>query len=464
MKKFRHIPQKIATTFNALREKSTDRLVLRVLNDRYYVYKDKGIWLKDKKTSKTLSEYLGRITEDGSYITKELIARSDIGSAIKLIKSRGYEVTKLGEESIAAKRNKLNVAVDDIDLKLLMILSMNARIPMPRLAKLAGVKPSAAYRRVKALEKKVGIKYILEVNLLKLGYTPYVLFIKFEKTKPSIEELKTIVNKQPRIQFAAATKGDYDLIVYFIEADPINTFDYIYTLLTQTELKKYESIWSYEPFAEVYSFMPLKKEFFEQILATRQWQRSKETPKPSGRDLLRREQIVLSELNDNSAESFSEVDNKYGFARGTARYTYNTMVQKGIIKRATITMQNLPLTYVGILQEVIVNGEETDKFRYRPLFDIIEYGDIANKYALVANMGNPFGSLFLLPVTYGGELDKAAHYLESETKGVTIKTSIISDIITGALCYRRFDKYLTRQYGLLVDRKEVEATIPVNYG
>ena len=77
------------------------------------------------------------------------------------------------------------------------------------------------------------------------------------------------------------------------------------------------------PFGQVYSFVPLRQEFVDKILGQRQWHRRRFVViTPTQEDILKREYLLLTELNENAAMGFSEIDKKHGLGRGASRYTY----------------------------------------------------------------------------------------------------------------------------------------------
>ena len=65
------------------------RLSLKVINNRYYVYEETGEWLKDRKQSRTISKYIGRITENGSFLKKKIRHDNEIEKAEALITEKG---------------------------------------------------------------------------------------------------------------------------------------------------------------------------------------------------------------------------------------------------------------------------------------------------------------------------------------------------------------------------------------
>src|SRR5208283_4666755 len=106
-----------------------------------------------------------------------------------------------------------------------------------------------------------------------------------------------------------------------------------------------------------------------------------------------------------------------------------------------------------------------DEKRHMYLMDRIEYSKISNKYCLTGNIGAPVqGTISFLPVTEEGYLDRLTANLEKEFQGSIARSLVITDLIVGKLCYRRFDSVYTRPYRLLVGLKKIEPVKPTFYG
>jgi DNA-binding Lrp family transcriptional regulator len=458
------VPKRVATTFSKLKAESKEYLVLKTIHSKYYVYKERGVWLRDMHRTKTISEYIGKISANGLYIKKKLSAKDDLENAVNLISIHGgkiiwHESREMCEE-IQAKQPPISKGAD---LKLLMALSMNSRLSSSELASLTGLSEKAAYSRMKVLERDLGIDYILEIDIERLGYAPYLLLVKFEDNAPAANDVKNAFVNEPKIQFTATTKGEYDLVAYLLDVNYVSAIDNFRALILKTSLAKYRAKWNLIPFAQTYSFMPLRKEFIENVLKTKRWRRDRESTSPKQDELLNREFIVLKELNTNSIESFSRIDEKYGLNKGTSRYAYSKLKAQGIIVRPTISIANLHMKYIGIIQIMDIGEKAVEENRYKSLFDLMEYGKLTNKYCLSGNIGMPDGAMRFLPVFNDGDIDKVTKTIEKELTGSSVRNFIVTDILVGSLCYRRFDNDYSRQHRLLTELGKVEAKKPASY-
>ncbi len=466
----KHLPKEISAAYAQVKREYPFNVTLRRINGRYYVYRDRGLWIKETHKRKLKSEYLGRITGQGEYVKKKAPGTLDIDRASELIAEHGGEVvwhTKTEEEK---KRSEIISSVQqekpnlkDTDLKILMALSMNARMPISRMSKIVGLSEQTVYSRIKYLEDKLGIKYILEVDIEKLGYTPYILLIKFDGQAPTAEELKELMKGEDRIQFAVMTKGEYDVIMYFVDEGALKAQDDLLKFRLKDAWGKYRAYITLTEFATTYHYMPIKESFIENILKERIWHRSKEAQKPKDNQIRHREFLLIKELNSNSAIGFTAIDEMHSFTEGASRYLYNELHKKGIIIRSTISLSRLPVKYIGVIWIIDIDFKSIKENRYRLLLDEIQYGDIVNRYSVFGNIGGQVGSIVFLPLFEDGELNKIAYGINEELPGNVIKTLVVTDVLTGELCYRRFDNTYSRAYRLLVGLKKIEPVKLIPY-
>ena len=427
------LPQKVLHALDEQKRAQRRALAVKRINGRYYLYREWGSWDWRNKRERIVTEYLGRITEDGRFVKKKRrLKRQKTGNGVG---SQGIKGLDSGGRAI------------------LTALSMNARMSTAKLAGLTGMHAQTAYHKARELEGQLGIRYILEVDVEKLGYTRYLLLVKFAGTRPRRERLAEALATDPRIQFAALTEGDYDLVLYLIDKGYIEAIDNMWEMRSHGILGKHSARWHLLPFGQTFSFMPLRDEFLEQVLK----------PKELGRDVSDKEMAVLKELNANSIESFSEIDIKNGFTKGSARYAYLNLMKRGIIVRPTITVRNASKKHLGIALLETLHGEKVKVGRNRILLDVIEDGPVVDKYAMVGNVGNPAGAVYFLPLSNGNDIRKHAVDLSEKVPGVLIKALRAKEVLVGSLCFRRFDKSYSRQYGLLADQKKLEKIKPVSY-
>lgn len=410
------LPFSVVEEFKKLKQEFPYHIILQSKNKSHYVYKQSTQWDKEKKKVRTTRAYLGKITDSGRFIKK----------AVREISSS--EITQPDYEELS---------LDEKDKRLLTVLSMNARADLSFFGREIGLKPDETYRRVRSLEKKLGITYITEIDVEKLGYLKFLIMVKFLDTKPTIDEIKQTAEKEHNVQLALLVNGDYDAIFYaFIKNTESDKIVETIINLRVGALEKYPSRWYATPFYEHHGFVPVRNEFIDQIK----------------KELKKREYAVLREINKNSIITFTDIDRIYRLDHIHSGYVFSSLKEKGIIKRATISVERLPIKYLGIIQEEIINEMKFRKKRKHSLEHISEeiYTPI-NKYILGGDIENPDGSLLFVPVFKDGELDSQIEKIKGLHLGLNIKAMIITSVLLGSLCFRRFDLKYSKQHAVLVD-------------
>ena len=105
-----------------------------------------------------------------------------------------------------------NIELDEKDLKILEMLTKNARIPYCEIAKAIGISDVAVMKRIRKLEQSGIIKgYTAIIDPKKLGYN--LVSITGIDVEPQylfkvVEELKNIMN----IKYIAVTSGDHNIM------------------------------------------------------------------------------------------------------------------------------------------------------------------------------------------------------------------------------------------------------------
>ncbi len=493
------LPEAVSKAFDKVKQTADASLVLRQLNGHYYVYKSHSEWDKANKKVITTQEYIGRITGRGAFIKKsERWVGNNLKRALQVATAHGWQVTPPQEPHVASHEQlRRELDLSEADKQILTILSMNARSPVSFIAKRTGLTRSAVLTKIRHFEEKYGMRYILEVDIRKLGFRPYMIMAKFGEKRPSAELLREIVTKEPRIQYAALLKGTYDMVVYWLDdIESLEIADDLWNFEINEKLKGYSIQWDVTPFGQVQSFVPLREEFIEDILRKKTWpsgekflpekkntedlykplraeviveawgEKARVARKPSlkERELRAREFILIRELNRNSTEDFKEIDEEFGWGKGNAsRYSYLELKRRGVLVRPTISLDSPPIKYTAIILSRTVNAVETNDNLYKLRLDAIEYGPITNKYVLTGNVGWYSGGVQFIPIYRENELENTTETLNRTVSGTLFENLIITETLVGTLCYRRFDNSYSRQYTALVSLKKIKQKELVNY-
>lgn len=100
-------------------------------------------------------------------------------------------------------------------------LSSDSRITTLELSRKLNISRYNINNIIRSLEQKLKLKYTLELDYKKLGFTTmHALYFKFSK-KPKITTLKTLLSKSTHIQFFALTNGDFDAFAFALAKDPV---------------------------------------------------------------------------------------------------------------------------------------------------------------------------------------------------------------------------------------------------
>lgn len=456
------LPKSIAKALEDLRKRYPFYVAVKRINGRYYLYKETGIWDKAEKKERVISEYLGRITDDGNYIKKKLSAKEDIENAKAIIIAHGGKVL-MPDMPKAQKRNGGSNA-SEIDNKILTVLSMNSRASLVFISNRAGLTSSSTYSRIKSLEKRYDLQYTLDIDIEKLGYMQFLLLIKFYTDMPPLKELVEILGNEPKIQLAIATKGDYDIVAYLLEEDTYKAEKTLWDLRRNTNFKGYDAAWSMTPLYKSFGMVHVRDIFFDKVLSTRVWSRTKNSPRPKQGDITHRDFALLRELNNNSAAHFANIDKINNLGRGAAQYAYHRLKESGIISRTTISMRGLNVKYIGLIFLEFINVGDFDKTWSALRLDIIKNGPILNKYALTGDIESPSEGVLFMPVIDEKEFSDTVEHLKAKLKGVRINTLIGTETISGRLCYRRFDISHSVQHESLIREKIVQGAEKIDYG
>lgn len=119
----------------------------------------------------------------------------------------------------------MSIKLDVKDKKLLYELDKNARMSFSELGKRIGVSKEVARYRLHTLEKaRVIFKYFAIIDVARLGYTNYKVFIKLQKANEKQEEdLIEWLTDNPNVMWLVSCDGQFD-IAFGMRAPNIEQF------------------------------------------------------------------------------------------------------------------------------------------------------------------------------------------------------------------------------------------------
>lgn len=173
---------------------------------------DINTWFLYKSIEEMNSFWNELIKKYNNYISKK-----EFGIYTKIIYFRRTYLFEKDKNSFSMpivslpKQQKL----DESDLKIVELLSANARMSIVEIAEKAGITPKTAINKIKRLEnEKIVIGYRAEFDLEKLGYKYYKVHINtLNTTKETIERLNQYIKEHPNIIYHDIVIGGYNVEV-----------------------------------------------------------------------------------------------------------------------------------------------------------------------------------------------------------------------------------------------------------
>ena len=314
---------------------------------------------------------------------------------------------------------------------ILRTLCSDSRASITKLAKAARCSRAAAAKNLARLERKLGLRYTLEINETKLGGSErHLVAIKFD-AKPSKESLKEFFKADTNAQAVYALSGDYDLLIYARAGDPESYI--VWETYVASQLAEYRPLIKPSEFVITHwGFWPLSDSFVAEIRES------------TGLDELDRKMLIV--LNSNSRTSISKIARETGAAIGTVRYRLMNLKKSGIIKRFTVAVQSPPYEYqmVEFINYRFSKDFEERFANIRKKYLEMDEGTVPllNKWQIIAPISGSFRS-FVMSI-YEGKED-ATESVPAFQKSIFKKDNIavsyarISSVIKGLLPYRSLD-------------------------
>jgi DNA-binding Lrp family transcriptional regulator len=453
------VPTSVLNAYIALRAQYKFYIALERINGNYYVYRHKSLYDKETKKRSTESVYLGRITEQGVFLKRQISKEEkQLEIAKSVVEAHGGQISWA---QAAKEPAGLAFTPTELDEQILISLSTDARESAAEIGRRLGVSPETINRRIKRLEETFGLKYTIDPMFEQFHYYRFVAIAKFIDERPDFTELQKVMEKDPRIRLVMTTRGAYDLFIFMYVNEPFGAEEVIYDLRSTAGLAHYKAEWSVSYYTESQGFIPFREEFFG-LMKDRVWHRKKGGLKKQPGQFFYREYATVKELSQNSKMSFEQIDEKYGLKSGSARYTYNKLVAEGEIRHATITMTKPPAKDIAViaLKQIDIgsyNANMAKFFRYRATD---EPDKPLNKFIFAGDLGSPYGILLVAPLYKDGDLERLEGEIAQIAKGTVIQTSIVSNTLVGNLGFRKIEKTRTGLHKRLMAIEEKEKQHP----
>lgn len=314
--------------------------------------------------------------------------------------------------------------LDRTDMLILEELSKNSRCLLKDIAARANVSIQTISSRLERLEKSLGLKYTLELDLQKAG-CPQQFFIRVnfrENSRPDPNSLRNLLSKNPFIQFAALTKGDFDLFLWSV-APSAEDYEQAVNGSLRSELDECISDWTAHPLmARRAGFLPVGNDLIDSLRLPESRRRT------------------LRVLNDNARIMVTKLAEELGVKEPTAEYHLKRA--KPFISRFTSYFQTTG-EFLHMVRFLQLRGKERDfQSEGRKVSDLYLKSD-PRLFNRLVYAGVPSGGMDRLFIeTYSSLEDYEAH-----SEGIKACSSIIGKhsaakvekILKGAIPIRKVD-------------------------
>lgn len=327
---------------------------------------------------------------------------------------------------------------DNSDRVIFEKLSENSRTPLKEIASEAECSIQTVVNRMRILEKDMGLRYTIEPDFARIGYsTEFFIKVKFrEGVIPNTKVLKDMFDTCPYVQFAALTKGDFDLFIWAI-APSKERYEIEMEAKLRVDLDKYFYDWTaHGLLVKRGGFLPIGDEAINIL------------------DIDQTKKVLLRILNKNSRMSLTEIAKKMNISKPTAKYHVNKL--KNYVKRFTAFFGETGKLVHSVRFFQVVGSEEEFK-KYGPeVYDLYlkKTPDFFNKtvYAVVPDGG--VDNFFLETYSSMEDFNKQNEVLEKYFDIIIRKHScaIIVKVLKGLIPVRKID--LSKEIPFLLSAKE----------
>lgn len=352
----------------------------------------------------------------------------------------------------------------ELKKKVLRLLSVDARISMQELANRLGTTKANAYGIFNEVLNEYGMHFVPEISIDKLwkwefikkarlrtkrgiiaeaeeelpltGFNEYMIFVKFFGKQPSEDEIMKAFGNSYVPQFAARTKGEYDLMIYAVARsyeDAIQFTDSLNRSLGKYEMLSYtDRIWS------CFGFFPVSNKLIEEF------------------DIFDTYKNLLFGLNGSGRNTFTEIGKRFNQGPAQMLYAYDRLAKTEILRRVTY-FESKPKNAFNAIAMIRIRNikgfEEALNNWYMKL--VKEYEKNENECVYMCDIANPKGMMVLGSFHSKENLNRFFSRIKSSVKGVEITRIDLSKVVLGSMGQRDFDMRYSSQYKCLERKKMV---------
>ncbi len=316
--------------------------------------------------------------------------------------------------------------LDHIDRIILQELSKQSRVSLKEIGEKAGCSTQTVINRLDKIKEEIELTHTIELNFPDIGYTTeYFVRVNLrDDVLIDTNEIERVLKDSPYVQFAALTKGDFDLFIWSIAPSPGKYEEQMEAKIRVT-LDKYIDEWTAHALLVKRSgFLPVDNEIIDLL------------------NIKNKEKDLLKLLNENSRVKLGKIAEKLDVSKPTAKYHLDK-VKKQYVKRFTSYYSGIEqLNHaVRFLQ---VCGSEGDFEKYSPaVYNLYteEEKKAFNKLSYSTVVSGGMDSFFLETYKTLSEYNQHQKTLEKYYDKIIRKESnaIITDILKGVVPVRKID-------------------------
>lgn len=288
------------------------------------------------------------------------------------------------------------------------------------------------------LRTKRGILADAVEELPLTGFSEYIVFIKFVGKAPKDDEIIKAMGSSYTAQFAARTRGDYDLVIYAVERsyeDAVRFTDTLNRNLSKYKMLAYTSrVWSN------FGFFPLNRKLIEEF------------------DIFDTYKNLLFGLSDGGRSTFTDIGKKFNQGPAQMLYAYDRLARTEILRRVTYFEQK-PKSAISIIAIAkIENAKEFEEARSKWFIKLAkEYEKRENECVFMCDMPSPKGVVVIANFASQKMSNRFIASMKSSLRGAVLNKIRVSRVLLGSLGVRDFDMRYTSQYRSLERNRRVPA-------
>ncbi len=333
---------------------------------------------------------------------------------------------------ILARHSEHGVKLDQTDLEIIQILSINSRTPLAQIAAALGLSSEVInYRYHKLLENQVITDSFAVLDVKLLGIRRFCIYLQFRAISPNkMEGLIQKITDNPHVNWVIETGGKWELIVMVETID-----ESIYDAVLQSIIAPIGRFLNDHTVSAVKEFTHLgprylmggrPADYFRKRVRY-PYQRELETVKKIPIDLDSRDIRLLQLLHADSRTSLTDLGKQMGLSPDTVDYRIKKLILSGLIKSFIIRLNYhlLKFQYTTIMLKLRgVSLKRRNEF-YRFVQDDLRF------YCLMEQIGSWDLSLMM----FFADAKDLRSFL------ISIKQNF-SDVISSHESVLHFDQYL----------------------